>query len=306
MKKFLTIVVLMLATLSAEAQRRYTISGSVMDAVSHETLLGATLYDAVSGQGTSTNEYGFFSLTLPAGKVRLEVSYVGYAPRVEELELGGDLSLNLYLDPAVGIEQVVVYGDRRHSGALSAQMGAIEVPVAQIKATPTLFGEQDVLKSLQLLPGVQAGSEGSSGIYVRGGGPDENLMLLDGVPIYNVNHMGGLFSAFNPDAVKSVTLFKGSFPARFSSRLSSVVDVRTNDGDMYAYHGNFSIGVISSKINLQGPLWRGRTSFNISYRRTYSDLLTTPLIMGLTSEVLENGRAYGGYYFYDLNVKVSH
>ncbi len=306
MKKFLTIVVLMLATLSAEAQRRYTISGSVMDAVSHETLLGATLYDAESGLGTSTNEYGFFSLTLPAGKVRLEVSYVGYAPRVEELELGGDLSLNLYLDPAVGIEQVVVYGDRRHSGALSAQMGAIEVPVAQIKATPTLFGEQDVLKSLQLLPGVQAGSEGSSGIYVRGGGPDENLMLLDGVPIYNVNHMGGLFSAFNPDAVKSVTLFKGSFPARFSSRLSSVVDVRTNDGDMYAYHGNFSIGVISSKINLQGPLWRGRTSFNISYRRTYSDLLTTPLIMGLTSEVLENGRAYGGYYFYDLNVKVNH
>lgn len=309
MKRFcrlFLVVVAMMTSVPLMAQNRYTISGSVMDAVSHETLLGATLYEEGSGLGAATNEYGFYSLTLPAGRVKLEISYVGYAPLVQEMELKGDVTLNLYLEPAVGIEQVVVYGDRRHSGALSAQMGAIDIPIAQIKSAPTIFGEQDVLKSLQLLPGVQAGSEGSAGVYVRGGGQDENLMLLDGVPIYNVNHMMGFFSAFNPDAIKNVTLFKGNFPARFSSRLSSVIDVRTKDGDMYAYHGNVSVGVISSKINLEGPLWKGRTSFNVSLRRTYSDLITTPALALLTSSELEDGLAYGGYYFYDLNAKITH
>ena len=304
--QLLLLCALLCISLPLSAQKRHTISGSVMDSVSHERLLGATLYDGNSSLGTATNEYGFYSLTLPEGKVRLEVTYVGYAPMVREFDLKSDMTQNFLLEAAVGIEQVVVYGDRRHSGALSAQMGAIEVPIAQVKSTPTLFGEQDVLKALQLLPGVQAGSEGSSGVYVRGGGQDENLMLLDGVPIYNVNHMMGFFSAFNPDAIKSVTLFKGNFPARFSSRLSSVIDVRTKDGDLYAYHGNVSVGVISSKINLEGPLWKGKTAFNISYRRTYSDLLAAPVIMGLTNEMLDDGKANGGYYFYDLNAKITH
>ncbi len=301
-----TLLLLVATTAGANAQQRFTISGSVMDAVSHETLLGATLYDEGSEMGTTTNEYGFFSLTLPAGRVMLEISYVGYAPQRKEIELTGNTSMNFLLEPAVGIEQVVVYGDRRNSGALSAQMGAIEVPLAQIKAVPTMFGEQDVMKALQLLPGVQAGTEGSSGIYVRGGGADENLTLLDGVPMYNVNHLGGFFSAFNPDAVKSVTLFKGSFPARFSSRLSSVVDVRTKDGDMYAYHGNVSLGLISSRINLEGPLWRGKTSFNVSFRRTYSDLMTSAALGVLSATELDTGSIYGGYYFYDFNAKITH
>ena len=301
-----TLLLLVATTAGVNAQQRFTISGSVMDAVSHETLLGATLYDEGSEMGTTTNEYGFFSLTLPAGRVTLEISYVGYAPQRKEIELTGNTSMNFLLEPAVGIEQVVVYGDRRNSGALSAQMGAIEVPLAQIKAVPTMFGEQDVMKALQLLPGVQAGTEGSSGIYVRGGGADENLMLLDGVPMYNVNHLGGFFSAFNPDAVKSVTLFKGSFPARFSSRLSSVVDVRTKDGDMYAYHGNVSLGLISSRINLEGPLWRGKTSFNVSFRRTYSDLMTSAALGVLSATELDTGSIYGGYYFYDFNAKITH
>ena len=301
-----TLLLLVATTAGANAQQRFTISGSVMDAVSHETLLGATLYDEGSEMGTTTNEYGFFSLTLPAGRVTLEISYVGYAPQRKEIELTGNTSMNFLLEPAVGIEQVVVYGDRRNSGALSAQMGAIEVPLAQIKAVPTMFGEQDVMKALQLLPGVQAGTEGSSGIYVRGGGADENLTLLDGVPMYNVNHLGGFFSAFNPDAVKSVTLFKGSFPARFSSRLSSVVDVRTKDGDMYAYHGNVSLGLISSRINLEGPLWRGKTSFNVSFRRTYSDLMTSAALGVLSATELDTGSIYGGYYFYDFNAKITH
>lgn len=310
MKTFRKIALLLTALMGCVSlsygQQRYTISGSVMDSQSHEPLLGATLYEAASGLGVSTNEYGFFSFTLPAGERELEISYVGYAPELRRINLTQDLSLNIFLDAAIGIEQVVVYGDRRHSGALSAQMGAIEIPIAQIQSAPTIFGEQDVLKSLQLLPGVQAGSEGSSGIYVRGGGQDENLMLLDGVPIYNVNHMMGFFSAFNPDAIKNVTLFKGSFPARFSSRLSSVIDVRQKDGDMYAFHSNVSVGAISSKINVEGPIWKGRTAFNVSLRRTYSDLFMVPLMMGLTSSSFEDGSAYGGYYFYDLNAKITH
>ncbi len=309
--RFLYVAVATLALLAAPnhslAQQRYTISGSVMDAVSHETLLGATIYCNHNQLGTATNEYGFYTLTLPAGPIELEISYVGYAPIVRKLNLTANTTLNHFLEAAVGIEQVVVYGDRRFSGALSSQMGAIEVPLTQIQAMPTIFGEQDVLKSLQLLPGVQAGSEGTAGIYVRGGGQDENLMLLDGVPIYNVNHMMGFFSAFNPDAIKSVTLFKGSFPARFSGRLSSVIDVRTKDGDMYAYHGNVSVGAISSKINIEGPIWKGRTSFNFSLRRTYSDLITVPALMAVASSAgFEDGTAYGGYYFYDLNAKITH
>lgn len=303
---FLVLLSFLMFAHTAKAQQRYTISGQVMDSVSHESLLGANIYDNLSKLGASTNEYGYFSLTLPEGPVSLEGSYVGYAASSKEFVLTKDTLLNFYLSAHTDIEQVVVYGDRRYSGALSSQMGAIEVPIAQIQSTPTLFGEQDVLKSLQLLPGVQAGSEGTAGIYVRGGGQDENLMLLDGVPIYNVNHMMGFFSAFNPDAIKSVTLFKGSFPARFSSRLSSVIDVRTKDGDMYAYHGNVSVGLISSKINLEGPIWKGRTAFNLSVRRTYSDLFTAPLIMGVSSSAFEDGKAYGGYYFYDFNAKITH
>jgi len=152
-------------------------------------------------------------------------------------------------------------------------MSAIEVPVTLIKKVPTIFGENDVLKVLQLLPGVQGGVEGSAGFYVRGGGPDENLFLLDGIPVYNVNHLGGMFSVFNADAIKNVTLYKGSFPARFGGRLSSVLDIRMYDGNNKKLKGNVSVGLISSKFNLEGPLFSEKTTFNISARRTYYDIL---------------------------------
>ena len=210
------------------AQKR-TISGYVMDAASKETLIGATIFDKNSGKGCATNNYGFYTLTLDQGEVNLQISYVGYAQQNHTLDLKENLSLNFSLETNTTLDEVVVEASRSTVSARSPQMSVVELPVQQIKSIPTLFGEADVLKAIQLLPGVQNGSEGSAGMYVRGGGPDENLLLLDGVPVYNVNHMMGFFSVFNPDALKNVTLYKGSFPAHFGGRLSSVVDIRMKD-----------------------------------------------------------------------------
>lgn len=283
-----------------------TISGFVTDASAEETMIGATLYDRISGIGTVTNAYGHFSLTLPAGEAYISVSYVGYASHEQRFVLSADTVLNFALHSQSALDEVTIVGNRLDLGVQGSQMSAIDIPVAQIKAVPAMFGETDVLKVLQLLPGVQSGTEGSAGLYVRGGSPDENLMLIDGVPVYNVNHMFGFFSAFNADAIKNVTLYKGSFPAHYAGRLSSVVDVRMKEGDMHHYHGNVHLGAISSKFSLEGPIWKGKTSFNISARRTYSDLITNAALWYMAN-MQDDDSAYGaGYYFYDLNVKVNH
>ena len=180
------------------------------------------------------------------------------------------------------------------------------MPVEQLKAVPVLFGEADIIKAIQLLPGVQSGNEGTGGMYVRGGGPDQNLFLLDGIPLYNVNHLGGFFSAFNADAVKNVTLFKGSFPARFGGRLSSVLDVTTNNGNDKKIHGNVSIGAISAKFNLEGPIVKEKTTFCISARRTYADFIMRPIIRKLATDIDGKTKLVAGYYFYDANAKITH
>ena len=179
-------------------------------------------------------------MILPNGEVEIRCSYLGYQTKIHKFNLVNDTTLTILLQPSNELNEVTVYGGspRQDFGVLGAQMGAIDVPISQIKAIPALFGETDVLKALQLLPGVQGGTEGSAGLYVRGGGPDQNLLLLDGIPVYNVNHMGGFFSVFNADALKNITLYKGNFPARFSSRLSSVVDIRMNDGNAKEIHGD--------------------------------------------------------------------
>lgn len=281
-----------------------TISGTVTAQTSGETLIGATIYDMVSGKGALTNAQGRYSLTLPRGRVVLRISYVGYKTYYDTINLESNKELNVKLESSTQLHVVTVRAERITSHR-SSQMSAIEVPVENIKSVPVLFGESDVLKALQLLPGVQSGTEGMSGIYVRGGGPDQNLFLLDGVPLYNVNHLGGFFSAFNADAIKNVTLYKGSFPARFGGRLSSVLDITTNDGNDKRLHGNVSIGAIAAKVNVEGPLYKDKTTFNVSYRRTYFDILMQPMIMSLAlAEDL--GRTSLGYYFYDLNAKVTH
>ena len=304
LRRWLVVIGLMLACVPTFAQRR-TISGYVMDAASKETLIGATVVDKNSGKGCATNSYGFYTLTLNQGQVDLQVSYVGYTQQNQSIDLKENLNLNFALETNTTLDEVVVEGTRAIVSARSPQMSVVELPVQQIKSIPTLFGETDVLKAIQLLPGVQNGSEGSAGMYVRGGGPDENLLLLDGVPVYNVNHMLGFFSVFNPDALKNVTLYKGSFPAHFGGRLSSVVDIRMKEGDMQKYHGNMSIGLISSKINVEGPIVKDKLSFNLSYRRTYGDLLIKPAMRIASFSNPDIGKMNVGYYFYDLNAKLN-
>ena len=306
------IALILLAALVGQAalygQKTFTVSGYVTDAESSETLISATVLDRLSGLGAVTNAYGFYSLTLPEGDVELVTRYLGYRGRVDAFRLEGDTVLALPLLPMAELDEVEIIGNRLDLGVQGSQMSAIDIPVEQIKAVPALFGEADVLKALQLLPGVQGGTEGSAGLYVRGGAPDENLLLLDGVPVYNVNHMFGLFSVFNPDAIKNVTLYKGSFPAHYCGRLSSVVDIRMKDGDMYKWHGNVALGLVSSKLNFEGPIVKGKTSVNISARRTYSDIFLNAALWGadLIDKEIELHGAMMGYFFDDLNVKLNH
>ncbi len=276
---------------------KVTISGYITDAESSEVLIGANIYDTTNGSGTASNEFGFFSLTLPAGETELRFSYTGYAMEMRKINLSQNKNLNIRLKTNLQLEEVIIVGkEQQESGIKATQMSATDVPLNILKTTPVLLGEADIMKTIQMLPGVQAGTQGSAGVHVRGGGPDENLILLDGIPLYNVDHLLGFFSVFTPEAVKKVTLFKGSFPARFGGRLSSVIDVRTNDGDMYNYHGTFSIGLLSSKLQLEGPIWKGRTSFNFSARRSYLDLIAMPFFK----------EDKGVLYFYDLNAKINH
>ena len=308
MKRTTTLLLSALWALCLQAQSKHTISGYITDQSSKETLIGATILDLKSGRGTITNEYGFYSITLPDGPVEMRTGYVGYKPVIIPFTLYKDTIINIDVPTIDALNEVTIFGNREILGVRGSQMSAVDIPIEQIKAVPAMFGETDVLKALQLLPGVQAGTEATAGLYVRGGNPDENLLLLDGVPVYNVNHMFGMFSVFNPDAIKNVTLYKGSFPAHYYGRLSSVVDIRMKDGDMENYHGNASIGLISSKINLEGPIIKGKTSFNISARRTYSDIMLNSALwlnkhLSFTNT---DDDISMGYFFYDLNVKLNH
>ena len=296
-------LLLMLALLGGVSAQ--TVSGTVTDAATGETLIGATVMETHSGKGTVTNAYGRYTLTLKgATEVELRFSFVGYTPQTFTVDLSQNPQLNVAMHGSVQLDEVEIVAERVGSPKMS-QMSAIEVPVEQIKLVPVIFGETDVLKAIQLLPGVQSGTEGMSGIYVRGGGPDQNLFLLDGIPLYNVNHLGGFFSAFNGDAIKNVTLYKGSFPARFSGRISSVLDITTNNGNDNEWHGSASIGLISGKVNVEGPIIKEKTTVNLSLRRTYGDILIQPTLWAVAATSEISGLA-AGYYFYDLNAKVTH
>ena len=298
----LLLVLLLTSVLPVLGQ--HTISGYVSDASSGERLLSATIYHVGDREGdligTVSNSYGFYSLTLDVDSVDLIISFTGYSSTRHAFALRKDTTLNIELEASIELETVKIIADRTESITESSSMSTVEIPVAQIKALPAFLGEADVLKALQLLPGVQSGSEGSAGLYVRGGGPDQNLILLDGVPVYNASHLFGFFSVFNPDAVQNVKLVKGGFPARYGGRLSSVVDIRLKEGNTQELKGAGAIGLISSKLTLEGPLGSENTSFLVSGRRTYIDILAQPFILAST----EGGT--GGYYFYDLNAKFNH
>lgn len=283
----------------------HTISGYISDASSSEQLISAHVYDFESASGTVSNNFGFYSLTLPAGTINLRASYIGFGDVNINFELTKDTTINFKLPSSFELEEVVITADETSDGNIEerTQMSTIDVPVEQIKKIPALLGEVDVIKALQLLPGVQSGGEGQSGLYVRGGSPDQNLILLDGVPVYNANHLFGFFSVFNADAIKDVKLVKGGFPARYGGRLSSVLEINLKEGNRNEFHGEGSIGLISSKLTLEGPI-TDRTSFIVSGRRTYIDILAKPFINSSFRNSGQDGST--GYFFYDLNAKVNH
>lgn len=298
------LLILMTVTLTLNAQQ-FTISGYVEDEESGEKLISANVFDLKSQSGTVSNNYGFYSLSLKKDSVKLEISYIGYQSKTINLKLDKNIQLNVTLSPSVTLEQVEIKAERSKRIEEQTQMSVVEVPIQQIKKIPALLGETDVLKALQLLPGVQSGGEGQNGLYVRGGSPDQNLILLDGVPLYNVSHLFGFFSVFNADAIKNVTLMKGGFPARYGGRLSSVIDISMKEGNMKSYHGAASVGIISSRLMVEGPIIKDVSSFIVSGRRTYIDFLAKPFIeRALASTDGQKGSA--GYYFYDLNAKVNY
>ncbi len=289
--------------------KQVTVSGFVRDKRSAESLIGASVYEAHSRVGTASNNFGFFSLTLPPGDITIRSSYIGYTSHQHILNgLERDTVLAIELEPSASLEEVVITGQSNDKqSVLSTQMGALEINQQTIRSTPVMFGEADIIKTLQLTPGVSAGTEGTAGMYVRGGNVDENLFLIDGNPVYQINHIGGIFSAFNPEAISGMDFFKSGFPSRYGGRLSSVVDVHTKEGNMKEYHGSASIGLISGNLNFEGPIIKDRTSFNIGLRRTWLDVLSAPAVAIANKITKKDGtRLRARYAFHDLNLKVNH
>ncbi len=283
-----------------------TVSGYITDDSNGEALISANVYCDVYQSGTVSNTYGFYSLTLARSEsLTLTFSYIGFDSKTITIPFTENQIININLEPSNVLNEVVVEGKRQIKIQEQTQMSTIDIPIAQIKKIPALLGETDVLKVLQLLPGVQSGGEGQSGLYVRGGSPDQNLVLLDGVPVYNASHLFGFFSVFNTDAIKDVKLVKGGFPARYGGRLSSVIDITMKEGSTKKLGGTASIGLVASRFTLEGPIGKNeKTSFIVSARRTYIDLLARPIIKSsLRQEGIEGST---GYYFYDLNAKINH
>lgn len=271
------------------------ISGFVRDAESGESLVGANVIDLSSGKGVAANTFGFFSLDTSGDSIA--VSFVGYTyTKLSIKDAGGELLIALSKEESM-LEEVLISGnDIRELPEIST----VRLSPDKIKKIPVFMGETDILKTLQLLPGVQAASEGTAGFQVRGGGPDQNLILLDGVPVYNANHLFGFFSVFNADAINSVELIKGGFPARYGGRLSSIVDIQMKEGNLHEFEGEGAVGLVASRVTVNGPINKDKTSFMLSARRTYIDALTVPFAKLADSERIM------GASFWDLNAKVNH
>ncbi len=298
---FLFIFLLGLNFTSLSQNKRITINGYVRDKATGESLIGATITVKGSSKGISSNRFGFYSLTLNEGAYTLVTSFVGYTPGQNDIDLKSDTTLNIDLQSGVSLsKEVIVTSRRRDNNIKTAQMGKISLPIDQIKSIPAFLGEVDLLKVVQLLPGVRNAGEGSAGIYVRGGGPDQNLILLDDANVYNTGHLFGFFSIFNSDAIQNVSLIKGGMPAQYGGRLSSVLDVSMKEGNNKKFQTEGGIGLIASRLSVQGPIKKDVSSFIISARRTYIDVLTKPFIPK------ENAFSGSGYYFYDLNAKANY
>lgn len=281
------------------ADKKFTVSGYITNKTNGETLLGATVYIAELQTGTVSNFYGFYALNLPPGKYSLTYSYIGYNSFSKAIELTSDITLNVELSSSQQLlDEIVIVGEREDRNVRAPEMSVTKIESKTINQIPALFGETDVIRAMQLLPGVQTISEGSTGFSVRGGSADQNLVLLDEATVYNAGHLLGFFSVFNNDAVKDVTMYKGDIPASQGGRISSLMDVRMKDGNNKKFSGTGGIGLIASRLTLEGPILSDKTSFIVSGRRTYADLF---LPLAKDPDVQDSR-----LYFYDFNAKINH
>jgi outer membrane cobalamin receptor len=301
MKKIFIFALIAVLFPSLEGQSLYQVFGSVTDTTSGEKIISCIVSDSSGKALASTNQSGNYSVQLPAGEQILVFTAVGYEKKIIAVKLQANYLLDVELQYVKAMQSVKIVAEKAEDIAESSRMGNISLPAQSIKKIPAILGESDVLKVLQLLPGVRPGTEGSSGLYVRGGSPDQNLILLDGTPLYNVSHLYGFFSVFNTDALNHIELTKGGFPARYGGRLSSVLDLTLKDGNMRKYTGSANLGLISSNATLEGPIIKDKLSFIVSVRRTYLDALYQPLMRLATA----NPYAKQGYFFYDLNGKIN-
>ncbi|HEY0896378.1 MAG TPA: TonB-dependent receptor, partial [Sphingobacteriaceae bacterium] len=296
--KILSVVLLVLIQTSLHAQTNYSVSGVIKDARSGESLIGVSVrFTGKAEIGTGTNAYGFYSARLAPGDYTMTVSYVGYKTLTRMIRLSANQRFDLALEQNNVLSEVVISGERRNENVSDAQMGLAKINLAEVKNVPVLFGERDVLKTIQLLPGIKPAGEGNSGFYVRGGSSDHNLILLDEATVYNASHLLGFFSTFNSDAIKDVAVYKGGMPAEYGGRLASVLDIKMNDGNRKDHTAEGGIGLISSRLKVEGPLVKDKSSFMVSGRRTYADAF-----LALSSDSTINDNTI---YFYDLNAKVN-
>ncbi|MEM7371348.1 MAG: TonB-dependent receptor [Bacteroidota bacterium] len=293
------IPVLFSTSLQLSAQDSQTLSGYVRDGETGEALIGATVFLPEIRKGAYANEYGFYSVTVPEGQYKVQYRFLGYATDTTTIDLAGSVREDIELFPfEAEVEEVVISSRAAADNVQSTEMGVTQLTISEIKKVPVLFGETDVLKTIQLLPGVKPAGEGSSGFYVRGGGTDQNLILLDEAPVYNASHLLGFFSVFNGDAINSTKLYKGNQPAEYGGRLSSTLDIRMKDGNSKNWGVSGGLGLISSRLTVEGPIVQDKSSFMVSGRRTYADaFLALSPDSNLNSSQL---------YFYDLNAKANY
>ena len=297
MKQTFLLIICFLTGINTYAQSKYTISGTIKDSRNGEALIGVavTLADK-SIVGTKTNDYGFYSITLEQGPQRLRAKYIGFKEEFKEITLDGDKTINWELESKQSLKEVNIKAKRKDDNITKAQMGTETINIKEIAKVPVLFGEKDVLKTIQLLPGVKSAGEGNAGFNVRGGSTDQNLILLDEAPVYNASHLLGFFSTFNSDAIKDATIIKGNSPANYGGRLSSVLDVRMKEGNNKQFAVNGGIGLISSRLTVEGPIQKEKSSFMLSGRRTYVDVF-----LQMSEEFKKNS-----LYFYDFNAKANY
>lgn len=298
-RSLLILISFLLLNPHAKAQNKYTISGYIKDDQTGEELIGATVsIKELRNTGTTTNAYGFYSITIPEGKYIISAQFIGYTTILIPVTLNQNIKQNISLSQTLTrLEEFIVSGEKKDNNISKIQMGVEKINMREINNIPVIFGEKDILKTIQLLPGVKSAGEGNSGFYVRGGNADQNLILLDEATVYNASHLLGFFSVFNADALKDVTLYKGSQPAEYGGRLSSVLDIRMKDGNDKKFGVEGGIGLISSRLKIEGPVIKNKGSFTISARRSYADLF---LKLAKDSAVRQRK-----LYFYDLNVKAN-